>query len=178
ISDVAKAVPLGFGAVGDHVLLLGHGHDELDGSEWAHVVHGHLGGKPPHLSLSAERELAEVLVAAAADGLLVSSHDLSEGGLAQALVECCLRGGVGARIEDLGELSPFAALFGESTARVLVSVSPSNADALGRLASAHGVPLTRLGEVGGDALVLEGLFEVGLAELRDAHTATLPAAMA
>ncbi len=184
IQDVRRRVPSGFANAGDHVLLLGHTHDELDGSEWAHVVHGHLGGRPPHVSLAAERALAEVLVAAATDGLLASAHDLSEGGLAIALAECCLAGKVGARIEDLGPddpnapLSPFAFLFSESTARVIVSVRTEHINALGQLASAHGVPLNRLGEVGGDALAIEGQFTVDVTELRDAHIATLPAALA
>jgi phosphoribosylformylglycinamidine synthase len=169
---------MGFAAEGDHVLLLGHTHAEFDGSEWAHVVHGHLGGVPPHLNLAAERALAEVLIVATARGLLASAHDLSEGGLAQALAECCLRGGIGARLEELGPGVPgdaFAALFAESTARALVSVRTESVNALGQLAGEHGVQLSRLGEVGGDALEVSGLFTVGLAELRAAHTATLPA---
>ena len=184
IDDVRHRVPTGFAAAGDHVLLLGHTHDELDGSEWAHVTHAHLGGKPPHLNLAAEKALAEVLVAAARDGLLASAHDLSEGGLAIALAESCLAGRIGARIEDLGPddpnapLSPFAALFSESTARVLVSARTEHINALGQLASAHGITLSRLGEVGGEALVIEGQFEVGVDELRAAHTATLSAALA
>ena len=88
-----------FGAEGDVVLLLGDTRDELGGSEWAHVVHGHLGGLPPSVDLAAERVLAEVLVDGARDQLLRAAHDLSEGGLAQALVEMALRGGIGVHVE-------------------------------------------------------------------------------
>ena len=87
----------GFARDGDAVLLLGDTRDELGGSEWAHVVHGHLGGPPPAVDLAAEQRLAGLLAAAAADGLLTGAHDLSDGGLAQALVEACLVGGRGAR---------------------------------------------------------------------------------
>jgi phosphoribosylformylglycinamidine synthase len=179
IDDVRSRVSMGFAAAGDHVLLLGHHHAEFDGSEWANVTHGHLGGLPPHLNLRAERTLADVLIAAAQNGLLHSAHDLSDGGLAIALAECCLRGGIGARIEDLGPGvpgDPFAALFAESTARALVSVRTECVNALGALAGEHGVQLTRLGEVGGDTLDVVGQFTIGLDELRGAHTTTLPTA--
>ncbi|MGH3329294.1 MAG: phosphoribosylformylglycinamidine synthase subunit PurL, partial [Streptomycetales bacterium] len=99
IDDVSRRTPTGFGAGGDSdgdvLLLLGETRAELGGSEWAHVVHGHLGGQPPRVDLARERALAEVLVAGSREGLLAAAHDLSDGGLAQALVEGCLRGGPG-----------------------------------------------------------------------------------
>ena len=69
------------------------------GSEWAHVVHGHLGGLPPQVDLAARAaRSAELLVdGRRATGCVDAAHDLSDGGLAQALVESCLRDGVGAR---------------------------------------------------------------------------------
>src|SRR5690349_1218805 len=94
IEDVTRRTPTGFPAEGHRVLLLGETREELSGSEWAHVVHGHLGGRPPRVDLAAERALSELLVEAT--GVLSSAHDLSEGGLAQALVESCLRHDVGA----------------------------------------------------------------------------------
>src|SRR4051794_33150755 len=88
--DVARRVPSGFTADGDVLLLLGETDDELDGSEWAWVTHGHLGGRPPKARLESEASLARVLRAAASDGLLTGAHDISDGGLAQALVEAAL----------------------------------------------------------------------------------------
>jgi phosphoribosylformylglycinamidine synthase len=97
IDDVTRRTPVGFLTEGQQIYLLGATADELDGSEWAHVVHGHLGGVRPQLDLAAEHELADILVNASRDGLIDAAHDLSDGGLAQALVESCLRHGVGAR---------------------------------------------------------------------------------
>ncbi|MDT7648745.1 MAG: phosphoribosylformylglycinamidine synthase subunit PurL, partial [Pseudonocardiales bacterium] len=119
IEDVAHRVPSGFTRAGDVVLLFGDTRDELSGSEWANVVHGHLGGRPPVVDLEAEQRLAGLLAAAAADGLLTGAHDLSDGGLAQALVEACLVGGQGAAVELPPALDPFVALFSESAGRVL-----------------------------------------------------------
>ena len=95
IDDVTRRTPAGFAEADAVVLLLGETREELSGSEWANVVHGHLGGLPPVVDLDAERRLAEVLVGAGAAGELVSAHDLSDGGLAQGLAECVMRHGVG-----------------------------------------------------------------------------------
>ncbi|MDP9398317.1 MAG: phosphoribosylformylglycinamidine synthase subunit PurL, partial [Actinomycetota bacterium] len=122
IDDVARRTPMGFRDEGDHVFLVGATRDELGGSSWAHAEHGHLGGSPPVVDLAAERTLADILVNASRDGLLDAAHDLSDGGLAQALVEACLRGGLGARVWLPDELDPFVALFSESAARAVVAV--------------------------------------------------------
>src|SRR5690606_10915186 len=111
------------------------------GSEWAHVVHDHLGGLPPRVDLAAEQALAALLQDASRDGVVTSAHDLSEGGLAQALAEAAFVRDVGASV-GLGSVAddPFVALFSESTARVLVTATDDRADALVALAERHGVP--------------------------------------
>jgi phosphoribosylformylglycinamidine synthase len=181
IGDVRGRVPMGFGgggaADGDVILLLGETREELDGSEWAHVVHGHLGGTPPMVDLESERSLASVLVEGAEQGVYSSAHDLSEGGLAQGLVECCLRGGSGARIELPAGLDAFMALFSESAARAIVTVAPPHRYAVEAFAEMHGVPFLEIGIVGGSVLRINADIEIPLTELAEAHTATLPAAM-
>src|SRR5207245_1623253 len=83
--------------------LLGRTEPEFGGSAWAHVCHGHLGGRPPRPDLDAERRLAALLAAAVAAGLLSAAHDLSDGGLAVALAESCLRGGTGCTVPLPGD---------------------------------------------------------------------------
>jgi phosphoribosylformylglycinamidine synthase len=178
IGDVRGRVPMGFAETGDVILLLGETREELDGSEWAHVVHGHLGGTPPLVDLEAERALASVLVEGAEQGVFSSAHDLSEGGLAQGLVECCLQGGVGARVELPAGLDTFVALFSESAARAIVSVAAPNRYAVEAFAEMHGVTVTEIGTVGGSSLRINADIDLPLSELRATHTATLPAAMA
>ncbi|HET6562508.1 MAG TPA: phosphoribosylformylglycinamidine synthase subunit PurL, partial [Marmoricola sp.] len=179
IDDVAARVPSGFDAPGRSLLLLGTTRDELSGSEWAHVVHGHLGGRPPAVDLTAERTLAALLVDAAAQGLLAAAHDLSDGGLAQTLVEAALRHGVGARVDLPGD--PFVALFAESAGRVLVAVDPRDEERFTALCADHGYPVTRLGVTEGTgedaALTVTGQFSVPLADVRRAWSATLPDAL-
>ena len=158
---------------------LGIVKDELDGSEWAHVVHGHLGGVPPQVDLDAERSLGALLADASRDSLVTSAHDLSEGGLAQALVEASFRHGIGISV-SLADVAAdaFVALFSESAARAIVTVTTDRLEAFSTAAAAHGVLVTRLGTTGGDSLVVEGAFELPVAEARAAWSATLPEALA
>jgi phosphoribosylformylglycinamidine synthase II len=171
--DVRRRVGIGFRDVSARLVLLGRTEPEFGGSAWAHVRHGHLGGRPPAPDLDAERRMAALLAAAAADGLLSAAHDLSDGGLAVALAESCLRGGTGCTVR-LPE-DPFTALFSESAARALVAVRPGSETAFGQLAEAHGVPAATIGSTGGDSLTVDGCFVIPLAELAAVHTRTLPA---
>jgi len=168
--DVRTRVRGGWRAAGETVLLLGETRPEFGGSAWAGVVHGHLGGLPPRLDLDAERALAGLLARLAADGAVTSAHDLADGGLAQALTESALRHGVGATVRVDGD--PTAALFAESVARAVVTTA--DPAAVRAAAEAAGVPVTELGTTGGDALVVEDVLELPLAELRSTWTRTLP----
>jgi phosphoribosylformylglycinamidine (FGAM) synthase-like enzyme len=185
--DVRRRLSIGFpaggfpaGAAAASIVLLGQTEAEFGGSAWAHVLHGHLGGRPPEPRLDAERRLAGLLAAAAADGVLLAAHDLSDGGLAVALAESCLRGRVGCvvRLADslAGSLAdPFTALFSESAARVIVTVRPGAEAAFDALRDAHGVPGEVIGTVGGDSLAVDGWFSIDLEELAAVHAGTLPA---
>jgi phosphoribosylformylglycinamidine synthase subunit PurL len=170
--DVRRRLSIGFGVPDATVVLLGRTEAEFGGSAWAHVRHGHLGGRPPVPDLAAEQRLAGLLAAAAAAGLLSAAHDLSDGGLGVALAESCLRGRTGCRILLPGD--PFTALFSESPARAVVAVRPGSEAAFAELRVAHGVPGEAIGRAGGDELVVEGWFTIPLAELAAAHTAALP----
>ena len=181
-NDVNRRLAAGFTTDAAQVVLLGATREELGGSAWAHVIHQHLGGRPPAPDLHAERTLATLITTATfgsaepggtAGGLLASAHDLSTGGLAIALAESCLRGARGCRVNVAGD--PFTALFSESAARAVVSVTPGREDEFAQLCAAHGVPATVLGETGGDTLTVEATFEVPLPELRQAWESTLPA---
>jgi phosphoribosylformylglycinamidine synthase subunit PurL len=175
LDNVADRVPMGFRTDGDIVLLLGDTHEELSGSEWASVVHGHLGGRPPKVRFAREKALGDVISTAASRGHISTAHDLSDGGLAQALTESCLRHGLGARIVLPDGVSPFVALFSESTARVLVAIPRGHETAFTALCDEHGVPWTALGVVDhGAELEIRNQFSLPLDELRAAYSGTLP----
>jgi phosphoribosylformylglycinamidine synthase len=172
--DVRRRVGLGFvaGEAPASLVLLGRTEPEFGGSAWAHVRHGHLGGRPPAPDLDAERRLAGLLAAAAEAGLLSAAHDLSDGGLAVALAESCLRGAAGCTVQLAGD--PFTALFSESAGRCVVAVRPGAEASFVSLLASHEVPGQDIGTTGGDRLTVAGCFEIPLDELAAGHARTLP----
>ena len=192
IDDVDRRTPMAWGPDGELIYLLGDTRDELAGSEWAHEVHGHLGGLPPAVDLAAEKVLAEILVAGSRDGMLTAAHDVADGGVAQALVEMALRAGVGARTWVPDGIDPFVHLFSESAGRAVVVVARSEELRFTEMCAARGTTCTRIGVVdsglaadvegyadGTALLVLDGAYGEQIAlpldELRSASEATLPA---
>ena len=186
IDDVARRIPSGWQDAGENIYLLGVTSTELSGSAWAETVHAHLGGRPPKVDLAAEKRLAELIQAASQQELVSSAHDLSSGGLAQALAEAVLRFGVGARvwlreITERDGVDVATALFSESTGRVIVSV-PREEDVKFRgLCEGRGYPVLRIGvtdpAADGDepALEIQDVFTLTVPELRTVSTSTLPA---
>ena len=163
--DLADLDPA-FDDPGDAVVLLGETREELSGSAWADVVHDHLGGVPPQPNLAAEQALAGVLREASRRELPSSAHDLSEGGLAQALVESALRNGLGVAL-TLPDGDPTVLLFSESPARALVSIAGPQYPEFTALCADAGVPVERLGEVVAEpVLEVHGQFALDLAEVR------------
>jgi phosphoribosylformylglycinamidine synthase len=171
IDDYGKRLGAAFRGDGDFVLLIGSSHNDLGGSEYLKVEHGHVAGRPPALDLSREQAVNRVILAAAQSGYLHSAHDCAEGGMLVALAECCLLGGVGVRCPAVRPEPPLrldGAFFGESPSRYIVSVASRAMPEIQSLARRHNVELSLLGLTGGDTLEFEGQVKLSLAELRDA----------
>ena len=178
IDDVHRRIPSAFAHDGDAVLLLGTTKCEFGGSVYEDVIHaGHLGGMPPMPDLNAEKALAAVMVEASKRGLLSSAHDLSDGGLAQALVESCLQGGLGVSV-SLPEGEPSVMLFSETPARAIVSLCGNGYREFKELCQEHGVPTARIGEViDHGEIEVNGLFSLPLDEIERAWRKPIPTAM-
>ena len=177
IDDVHRRLPTALGSEpGETLLLLGETRDEFDGSIWAQVTADHLGGVPPRVDLAREKLLAEVLTAASRDGLASAAHDLSEGGLIQAVVEAALAGETGCRLVLPEDADPFELLFSESAGRVLVAVPRTEESRFRAMCEARGLPATRIGvsDSGSDSIEIQGLFTVTLEELRRTSEGVLP----
>ena len=190
IDDVDRRTPIAWGPDGELVYLLGDTRDEFAGSEWAHHVHGHLGGLPPVADLQRERLLGEILVAGSRDGMLTAAHDVSDGGVAQALVEMALRSRVGARVWIPDGIDPFVLLFSESAGRAVVVVARTEELRFTEMCAARQLPAYRIGVVdsglgpdagydaGTQVLQVGDLFTVTLDELAVAHEGTIAALFA
>jgi phosphoribosylformylglycinamidine synthase subunit PurL len=179
IDDVTRRTPIAFREPGHLIYLLGETAEEFGGSAWSQVVHDHLGGLPPKVDLERERLLAEILIAASRDGMIDAAHDLSDGGLIQAVAESCLRGNAGARLVVPDGVAPFTFLFSESAGRAIVAVPRTEEQRFADMCGARGLPATRIGVVDGSgdtaAIEVQGQFTIPLSELREAHERTLPA---
>ncbi|WP_227984582.1 phosphoribosylformylglycinamidine synthase subunit PurL [Nocardia spumae] len=177
IDDVHRRIPTGLGSEpGETLILLGETRDEFDGSIWSQVVHDHLGGVPPRVDFAREQLLAEVLTAGSRDGMISAAHDLSEGGLIQAVVEAALSGETGCRILLPSGDDPFVTLFSESAGRVLVAVPRSEETRFTKMCTARELPWVRIGVVdqGSDSVEVQGQFSITMDELRATYEATLP----
>ena len=155
IEDRSLICDAAFKNEGDVIILLGDTREELGGSEYLALVHGIERGLPPAVDLERERALGDALRELIGLRVLQSAHDLSDGGLAVALAECCfVRGeerlfGCNVELDGIGGgLRRDALLFGESQGRALVSCLPENVAAVIETAESLGVPAARLGEVG------------------------------
>jgi phosphoribosylformylglycinamidine synthase len=181
IDDVSRRIPSGWQDEGQNIYLLGTTSTELSGSAWADVVHQHLGGLPPKVDLAGEKRLAGLLAAARDEWLISSAHDLSEGGLAQALAEGVMRFGVGARvwlneIIERDGVDAATALFSESTGRVIVTVPREDDVKFRGLCEGRDYPVMRIGvtDSEGAKLEVQDVFTVTAAELCERSQATLP----
>jgi phosphoribosylformylglycinamidine synthase len=193
VSDLNRVRGMGWRQPGDAIWLLGlapesgaDGSDDrisLAGSSYQTVIHGLCTGRPPRIDLELEARLQQLLRRAIAAGLVASAHDLSDGGLAVAVAEACLAGGLGASLELPASVVRLdRLLFAESAGRVLVSVPVEAAAGWCQLlseAAAAGVPTTLLGEVVAQAQLTvkigaDTLLELPLDSLRDSFEGGIP----
>jgi phosphoribosylformylglycinamidine synthase subunit PurL len=160
---------------GGQLLLLGAPATELGGgSLWALRRHGFKGGTLPALDLVAHVDLLVLVQQLVTEGLVAGIHDVSEGGLGVALGEMAVRSGIGFSVFGVAGAG---GLFSEAPSRVVVCVSPDKVDEVTSRAGAAGVPVTELGEAGGDRLVVQGLVNVSVADAVAAAEGAIPNAL-
>jgi phosphoribosylformylglycinamidine synthase II len=168
LQDVTRAVDAAFQAAGDRVLLLGTTQASLGGSVYLAVAHGQEAGPLAALDLAYEARLQACVRDLIGRGLRRSAQDCADGGLAVAVAESSLLGGLGfvAAREWQATLAerPDVALFGEGPSRIVVSCWPKDVSAVSALVAEAGVGVTPLGQVTGDRLVWPGAIDVDLAE--------------
>jgi len=171
LEDVRRAVTTDFKRPGDLIYKVGPTYDELGGSAF-YRLRGELGANVPQVRPALAAARYRRLSAATAAGLLASCHDLSDGGLAVALAECCFGGGLGARLSLSEEVlhpeargsarASLAALFAESHSRFVASVDPARRT---EFEAALGAEAVLLGEVTDDPLLTVSWQEQPLLDL-------------
>ncbi len=175
--DVGRHATPAFKREGDMVVVIGKGwRSSLAGSEYLETVRGEAVGRPPTPDLVAEKEYADLVRHLITDGLIDTAHDVSAGGEIVALAEMALAGGLGIEYEDIeieglingkGGGRADTGLFGEGGLSFIVAIPDERWDDLQK--ALGNVPYDSIAIVGGDRLILPGLIDVGLDEMRDAH---------
>jgi phosphoribosylformylglycinamidine synthase len=129
---------------GNVLFLVGVAKDEMGGSHY-NLMNGLDGGVAPEVDLQMAPRIFRKLHDAIQRGLVRACHDLSEGGLATAVAEMAIAGGIGADLTPvLQNLADEVLLFAESTTRFVIETTPVNAAALERCL--EGVPCQRIGQ--------------------------------
>jgi phosphoribosylformylglycinamidine synthase subunit PurL len=177
IEDVRHTVTLAFKQPGEKILLIGKTKGFVGQSLYARDLCGCIDGAPPPVDLAQEKRNGDFVRALIEQQRVSAAHDISDGGLAVALAEMALPGGIGASISVPADL-PDAFLFGEDQARYILTAVPAQADAIRNAAQAAGIHCEIIGATGGDSLTLGGASAILLDDLARSHEGWLPNFMA
>ncbi len=180
IEDLEKRADLAFKATGDVVILLGDGVGHLGQSLYQQIIAGTLEGAPPPVDLLEERRTGDLVRGLIRQGQVTAVHDVSDGGLLVAVAEMALAGNIGVTLISNGggdDMADYAFWFGEDQARYVLSVAPAQAGAVYEAARDAGILARRLGDVGGDAIVIGDDERLPLETLRAAHESWFPTYM-
>ncbi|KQT57228.1 phosphoribosylformylglycinamidine synthase [Methylobacterium sp. Leaf456] len=180
LDDIERHATLSLKREGDVLVLIGRTQGWLGQSLYLSEIAGREEGAPPPVDLATERKAGDFVRSLILSGLADTVHDLSDGGLAVAVAEMAMAGGIGATLPAVpdGALPPHAYLFGEDQGRYLIALPAEAAADLLYSASAQGIDAATIGIVGGDGLVLPGEESISVADLKAAHEDWFPAYMA
>lgn len=155
VHDIDHITTQEFKTEGDKIFLIGETKAEVGGSEYQKLALGKVEGRPPQIDLDQEQRIQSFVLQAIQAGLIRSAHDLSEGGLAVGLAECCVTGKLGGNITCTSNLRPYLFLFSETQSRILLSASTEQAQLLQKMADERGISIREIGNVGGEHLVIQ-----------------------
>jgi len=178
IPDLDRAADIAFKKEGDAIILLGGFGEHLGQSIYLREILGREDGPPPLVDLLLERHHGWFMRKQIQRGRVNAVHDLSDGGLAMALVEMALASGLGATIELPRYQPAHVSLFAEDQARYLVTTTPYDAHSFIGRAEEEDISAIRIGTVSGSAFSILGHVTISLNQLRHAHEGWFPAYMA
>ncbi len=177
LKDLDKRMDMALKDSGELLIVIGDTKGHLGSSIFAREIHGNEDGAPPPVDLGTERRNGD-FVRSLIEGKRVSAvHDVADGGLLVTVAEMAMAGGIGANI-DAPRDTTHAYLFGEDQSRYVISVTAQGAETIIRDAENAGVPATILGQVGSDAISINGQHTVTVNSLRGSHERWMPAFMA
>lgn len=165
VEDVSKIARMQNGKPGDALYVVGDTEGCIGQSLYLREIHGKEMGAPPSVDLAAEKRNGDFVRDLINAGAVACAHDVSDGGLLVALAELCFAMQMGMELKN-SNASP-AYWFGEDQARYVLVVNPTQAPTLEQSAKAKNIPLTPLGNVGGQDISLNGNVLAALAPIRE-----------
>jgi phosphoribosylformylglycinamidine synthase len=168
VENLSHVTTAWFKQEGDVIVLLGENRGEIGGSEYLKTQFQKVAGDCPQLDLDLEKRLQRACLEAIQAGMLHSAHDVSDGGLAVALAECCLlnsKNTIGANINLQFSARNDFILFGEEQSRIILSLREAYLGTLTKICKHHRVPMSIIGHVGGKSLVINDLIHERVDEL-------------
>ncbi len=181
LENISHATRQWFCDEGDLIYLIGENKEFLGTSEYLSTIIGLDGGEVPEVDLVFEKAIQDTTLEAIRLGLIKSAHDCADGGLAVALAECCIserENQIGAKISLDENFRPDALLFNEVQSRIIVSVAEENGEKLVELCAKNDIPVSAIGRVGGDNLIIDNLINLPLEKMSDAYYNSLPRILA
>jgi len=164
IEDSSKIVNQWFKNENDLIILIGNTLEEFGGSEFLKLLDNNNYYKPPALNLEAENNVIKILLELIQNGIIISAHDISEGGLITAIAESCFTpdGPVGVKIENpqKSTITEDAFLFSESQSRVIISLDKNKLKECESALNKQNIEYHLLGTVGGDRLVVNDTVDI------------------
>jgi phosphoribosylformylglycinamidine synthase len=157
LDSAADKMTLNFKNAGDKIYLLGAPKNDIHSSEYLHKIVGEEFSPCPHFELDEEFELQQQLLKLIKNKMILSAHDVSEGGLAITLLESAFPNNFGVDVKATdGTIRKDAYWFGESQSRVVVSVSAAQEEAFVSFVMATNVPMALLGTVSAGSVNIDG----------------------
>lgn len=156
LDDVAQKMTMHFKEAGDVIVLIGNQQNDIASSEYLHKLKGISHSPAPYFNLDEEYAMQQFLANAIKTKMVKSAHDISEGGLMITLLESGFAGDKGFDVNPTVSIRKDAYWFGEAQGRVVVSLSSEKLDAFTALANENKIPITKLGSVTDNAVVVNG----------------------
>jgi phosphoribosylformylglycinamidine synthase len=177
VEDIKHITTIWFMREGHDIYLTGETGDEIGASEYLKVIHGRISGSTPAIDLSIHKRTIDLVLALIREGVVVSAQDVSDGGLAVALAECCFRNRLGCSVTLDSRVRSDSLLFGESQSRAIISAPPEHHDRITQLAQDHNISLRKIGITGGLNLKINDLIDIPVVKLSRIYQEAIPKLM-
>ena len=174
LKDASKMATIAFKRDGDVVILIGETRGHLGQSIYLREIEGKEEGAAPRVELDVEKKNGDFVRRLIEQGRVDTCHDVSDGGLAVAIVEMAMPRGLGAQVGQASIADAIGFWFGEDQARYVIAVPFAQAEKIVAEARAASITVAELGKTGGDSFSIDGKDSIAIAKLRTAHEDWFP----